>query len=221
MGKLGRRAVAAKQRGTSQQAVDWVITHWWAGGLAIFLGVATMMSAFILGSHDRPLLVPKVINGNTTTTQSFDTWWLLPAVLLGALLLGIGVAALVTWDSRRRFRDSTSRTLKIERPSAALAEALVVIQQVKVEVETGKRVMAELERDTDVKRRLANLSSQEASAVLAQLQETVRVETNRGTLLSILIATVFLCLECGVHGPYHSPLTSYPSGLLRRIPSTF
>ncbi len=160
------------------------------------VGVAAVVLAGVYGSHSYALPAPIVENGNTTTTGSVSAWWQIPALAAGVLLVVGAGAALIARD--QRFRGPQDRAARISRLTAALSEAMATIAQVQREVDEGQRVLAELERDTEVKRQLAQLTTEEAAAVLSKLQDTVRIETTRGTRWSLVIAAAFFGLGIAV-----------------------
>jgi hypothetical protein len=71
---------------------------------------------------------------------------------------------------------------------------LRTIELIKAEVDDGQATLERLERDTADQRLLAELSADEARAVLTQMAEAVRVETSRGTRLQVVVGVVFFVL---------------------------
>lgn len=168
----------------------------WVSVLILVAGIGGGVAAALLGSHNEHFSPPKLLNGNFVSSDTVIRPWAVLVLVICVVVIVVALFALVARSDRRRFQDIPTRRARIEKLTASLEDALFTIEQIKAEVDDGTQLLARLERDAEVKGRLAELKTEEAEAVLAQLQETVRLETNRGTRLQLGIGALFFALGC-------------------------
>jgi ABC-type multidrug transport system fused ATPase/permease subunit len=107
-------------------------------GLAMILAALGIILLVVqLGTHPDP------------TARDGDSLyaWATACVVGGAVLMGIGVVALSTWDSRRRFVRGDRRE-QISRLTKSLEESLSAINAIRAEIEDGQEVLDKLEAET-------------------------------------------------------------------------
>jgi hypothetical protein len=115
------------------------------------------------------------------------------AALVAICVMGVGIAIVAAAQEERR---RGTRADQIARLTASLAEALQVIDAIQREVADGQATLARLERDTELARAMATLSDEQAMAVRAQLDESIRKDSRRSFRASLSINIV--CLLVGV-----------------------
>jgi hypothetical protein len=151
----------------------------------LLLGAGLLLSAVIAGG------TPDQAGG---TSGKIYSGWALASIFVGALLAVCGVLLLVEWREAAKFRDPSRRALRLDRLTASLRQALSDIDRIRQEVDRGSALLKRLEEEAEVKAQLAQLRSEEAKAVLAQLTETLRREGTRITWYGVLTALVFFGL---------------------------
>ena len=119
----------------------------------------------------------------------------IPLFLVGIFGSAFGIS-IVMWvqDDRRR----GTRADQISRLTAALAEALEVINVINRDVAERQASLARLEQNTEVARGLAGLSEKEAAAVRAELADTVRKDSGRSLRWQFLMNAFFFFAGVGV-----------------------
>lgn len=152
--------------------------------MLIAAGVALLVVALRTGKRAEPR--EAIASGQTV----FPLWGFV-GLLVSIFAIVAGVLLLNDWWEKKRWSDPERRRLRIDRLSESLREALSAVERIKVEVDDGNALLRRLENEADVKRQLAQLSSEEAAAVLAQMRETVRLETSRGERMTLLSGLFF------------------------------
>lgn len=173
--------------------------HWWVALLLIAAGIVAAVLLLHVGPDTGPKRTEIVQRGGHTFLQEHrggrdSPGWVVPAVIASILVGFIGLLALVSKYGPSNLGQGESRKAKIDKLSASLTEALSVIETIRAEVADGQRLVSRLEQEAEVKAQLAKLASSEAQAVLAQMRETVRAETNRGTRYQFMMSAAFFLL---------------------------
>ncbi len=166
--------------------------HWWylVGPILLVGGIIGAIAAFNIGP-DRPGHKELIDLGGEQVIQTVGggrqtPGWAYPVGALAILVAVIGLFILAQRANRRAVTGEKGR-LNIEKMSASLTEALNIIDGINRQVTEGQQTLDRLERETDVRRQLARLSSDEAKAVTLEMQDIVRAETSRGTRYQFLI----------------------------------
>jgi ABC-type multidrug transport system fused ATPase/permease subunit len=167
--------------------------HPWVPASVAVLALVGVVGSLKVGT-DTPKRTELVnINGHEilqTTGGSSTPGWAFGLTFASVVVAAFAIVLLIEGMNRRSLRSGDRRRARIERLSASLTDALTTIESIKSEVADGERVLARLESEVETATQLAQLSSEEAKAVLAQMKETVRAATSRSTWVQVVINVV-------------------------------
>lgn len=173
----------------------WLDERRWIALVAALFGTEAIVLALIYG--DKPGTEPRreeivVEDGRQFIRETGgDEYygWVWPVVVPGVVVAALGLAIV---SGRKPLPGSAEqRRQKVGQLSSSLKDALHIIEHIKSEIEEGERLVGRLERDAETKRLLAGLQSEQARAVLEEMRNTVRGETNRGTWFQFLMGLGF------------------------------
>jgi hypothetical protein len=147
------------------------------GGVA-----AVVLIVFFVPHEQRPVPPP---------TQTILPAWGVGLALVAALIFVVGIVLSINRFERSKWGSSHSRQRKIEELTKSLDQALVAVDAIRREIDEGGRLLKRLVTETEVKARLAKLASQDAQAVIVQLEDVIGHATGRSTWLQVAVGFLF------------------------------
>jgi hypothetical protein len=186
-----RRKERSTVRAVPSRIYDFIRRRGWAAVFPLVAGIALAVISTNLPPASVAHFAPTADNPSGVVTTQSEIAGVLLAI--GLLLAIAGTLIFGLWAEMRSTKPER-RSAQIEKLTAALKDALKMIDAIEADVRAGQRTLSDLESRTEFQQQLARMSAEEAAAVRELVHAEFGHDRKTAVLIQIIIATLFFGL---------------------------